>query len=87
MACGWDGDEAVQDQINASMEDAVRQARNEIRNGESAEFCEECEGEIPEARRKAVAGVQLCTSCQSKAEAENAHRSMVNRRSGQLPYI
>lgn len=30
----------------------------------SAEFCEECGDQIPEARRKAIQGVQLCVHCQ-----------------------
>lgn len=34
----------------------------------SAEECEECGDEIPEARRKAVPGVQLCVFCQEKHE-------------------
>jgi phage/conjugal plasmid C-4 type zinc finger TraR family protein len=34
----------------------------------SAEECEECGDEIPEARRKAVPGVQFCVFCQEKLE-------------------
>lgn len=34
----------------------------------SAEECEECGDEIPEARRQAVPGVQLCVFCQEKLE-------------------
>jgi len=34
----------------------------------SAEECEECGDEIPEARRKAVPGCQLCVFCQEKLE-------------------
>ncbi len=34
----------------------------------SAEFCEECGEEIPEARRIAVPGVQLCIFCKEKSE-------------------
>ena len=39
--------------------------------GESLESCEACEAcgrEIPQARRKAVAGVKLCVGCQSELE-------------------
>jgi len=54
MAVGWAQDGAVQDQIDASVEDAVAQARNGLRKGESLTHCEECGEEIPEARRKAV---------------------------------
>jgi len=34
----------------------------------SAEECEECGDEIPEARRRVVPGVQLCVFCQEKHE-------------------
>ena len=34
----------------------------------SAEECEECGDEIPEARRRAVPGVQFCVFCQEKHE-------------------
>ncbi|QCR38021.1 hypothetical protein C1N62_17930 (plasmid) [Nissabacter sp. SGAir0207] len=35
----------------------------------SAFFCEDCEGVIPEARRRAVMGVVTCVSCQATREA------------------
>lgn len=34
----------------------------------SAEFCEECGEEIPQARRVAVPGVKFCVFCQEKSE-------------------
>jgi len=36
--------------------------------GESAHECGDCGSEIPEARRKAVPGCQLCIECQSRQE-------------------
>ena len=39
----------------------------------SAEFCEECGEDIPEARRKLVPGVQLCIHCQTKLERIRAN--------------
>jgi phage/conjugal plasmid C-4 type zinc finger TraR family protein len=36
----------------------------------SAEWCEDCGAEIPEARRKAVPGVQLCVDCQGEIERQ-----------------
>ncbi len=80
MAGGWARDGAVQDQIDASVEDAVKQARSNIPSGESAEFCEECDSLIPELRRKAIPGVQLCISCQSTFEAQEASSGGINRR-------
>ena len=35
----------------------------------SRERCEECDEDIPEARRKAVPGVRLCIYCQTHADA------------------
>ncbi|UZE95975.1 DksA/TraR family C4-type zinc finger protein [Alkalimarinus alittae] len=80
MAGGWARDGAVQDQIDANVEDAVTQARRNIQSGESAKFCEECGKAIPEARRKAVSGVQLCVSCQSSAEGKEPSSGGINRR-------
>ena len=65
MAGGWSRDGAVQDQIDASVEDAVRAARGQLGKGESATHCDECEAPIPEARRAAVPGVRLCVPCRS----------------------
>jgi phage/conjugal plasmid C-4 type zinc finger TraR family protein len=80
MAGGWARDGAVQDQIDASVEDAVELARSNIKSGKSAKICEECESTIPEARRTAIPGVQLCISCQSNAEAKIAITGGINRR-------
>ncbi|MDX1514349.1 MAG: DksA/TraR family C4-type zinc finger protein [Gammaproteobacteria bacterium] len=68
MAGGWAKDGAVQDQIDASVEDAVRRARSRLPTGESLKQCAECGAEIPEARRKAVPGVRLCVDCQSEVD-------------------
>ena len=80
MAGGWARDGAVQDQIDASVEDAVARARSRLTSGDSAEFCEECDAPIPEARREAIPGVKLCINCQSKAEEKKAASGGVNRR-------
>lgn len=80
MAGGWARDGAVQDQIDASVEDGVKRARARIRQGESFEECAECGEAIPEARRKAVPGVHLCLSCQEEADSSIAAGSGQNRR-------
>ena len=59
MAGGFAKDGAVQEQIDATIEDAVKRARSEIPKGESLTHCEECDAEIPEARREAVPGVRV----------------------------
>ncbi len=80
MAGGWSRDGAVQDQIDASVEEAVERARRGLAHGNSARVCEECGEKIPEARRKAIPGVQLCISCQSALEKEEADKPGINRR-------
>ncbi len=79
MAGGWSRDGAVQDQIDASVEDAIARARGRLPQGESLSRCEECDAEIPEARRRAVPGVRLCVACQSEQDAAGAF-SAYNRR-------
>lgn len=34
----------------------------------SAKWCDECGDRIPDARRRAVPGTQLCAACQSREE-------------------
>jgi phage/conjugal plasmid C-4 type zinc finger TraR family protein len=80
MATGWAGDTAVQDQIDATVDDAVKRARSRLAKGPSLERCEECDNPIPEARRKAVPGVRLCVTCQDAADRDEASHSGYNRR-------
>lgn len=80
MAGGFAKDGAVQDQIDASIEDAVRHARRQIPKGDGLEHCEECGASIPEARRNALPGVRLCVTCQAEADEENRFRTSLNRR-------
>ncbi|TDJ26695.1 MAG: DksA/TraR family C4-type zinc finger protein [Gammaproteobacteria bacterium] len=80
MAGGWSRDGAVQDQIDASVEDAVELARSRLPRGEGLLHCEECETEIPPARRKAIPGIRLCVSCQSDLDEQQARFGGFNRR-------
>jgi phage/conjugal plasmid C-4 type zinc finger TraR family protein len=80
MATGWAGDGAVQDQIDATVDDAVSRARRQLRKGSGLLRCEECDAEIPEARRKAVPGVRLCVACQELHDREQASAGIFNRR-------
>lgn len=80
MAVGWARDGAVQDQIDATVEDAVARARGRIAKGEGLTHCEDCGEEIPEARRRAVPGVRRCVACQAEADAERIEQSLYNRR-------
>jgi phage/conjugal plasmid C-4 type zinc finger TraR family protein len=80
MASGWAPDGAVQDQIDASVNDAVKQARSRLPKGEGLSHCEECDAEIPQARRKAIPGVRLCVGCQSKLDEQQSSNQGYNRR-------
>ena len=80
MAGGWSRDGAVQDQIDASIEDEVKRARRGLGKGESASVCEQCGCAIPEQRRKAIAGVRFCVECQSALEKEEVPLGGINRR-------
>ncbi|SDO71641.1 DksA/TraR family C4-type zinc finger protein [Desulforhopalus singaporensis] len=79
MAVGWAGDGAVQEQIDATVESAVQLARSRMPQGQSLTHCAECEAPIPEARRKAVPGVQYCIECQSELEKNQKAASLFNR--------
>lgn len=80
MAGGWAKDGAVQEQIDASVEDAVRIARQQLPKGESLETCEECGVDIPEPRRTAIPGVRYCVPCQQNLEKESVVFNGINRR-------
>ena len=79
MAGGWSKDGAVQEQIDASIDDAVKQARSKIPTGASAEFCDECDQEIPMARRNAIPGVRYCVPCQLEID-KTIDNGGINRR-------
>jgi len=80
MASGWARDGAIQDQIDASVEDAVKAARDRLGTGESLMHCEQCNDVIPEARRKALPGIRLCVGCQSNLENQQTNQAGINRR-------
>ena len=80
MANGWARDGAVQDQIDASVEDAIRQARGRLGGGVSLSHCVDCGTAIPEARRLAVAGVRLCVTCQQAQDKDSRVFAGYNRR-------
>ncbi len=61
MAGGWSTDGAVQDQIDATVEDAIRRARSELPHGESLGKCEECDSENVIYQE----GCLICTDCGS----------------------
>jgi len=80
MASGWAQDGAVQEQIDASVDDAVRLAKSRLPRGEGLSHCEECDAPIPEARRRAIPGVRCCVGCQARLEKQQTNPSAFNRR-------
>ena len=80
MAGGWSRDGAVQDQIDASVEDAVNLVRSRLPSGESLTHCEECGAAFPKARQVAVPGVRLCVKCQEEQDKDEMVFTTINRR-------
>jgi phage/conjugal plasmid C-4 type zinc finger TraR family protein len=80
MAGGWARDGATQEQIDATVEDAVKQIRASIPKGQSLMHCKKCDAEIPRARREAVPGVRFCIYCQSRHEKQQSALTGINRR-------
>ena len=80
MASGWAQDGAVQEQIDASVDDAVQLAQSRLPSGEGLSHCEECDAEIPAARRRAIPGIRRCLSCQAQSEQRQTAACTYNRR-------
>lgn len=81
MAGGWARDGAVQEQIEASIQDELaRMKRPGAAQRPSRTHCIECEEPIPEARREAIPGVSLCIDCQQERDASFRPRGGINRR-------
>ncbi len=80
MATGWAGEGAVNEQIEATVKDAVERARSRLPQGPSLTHCAECGEPIPEGRRVAVPGVRLCLTCQQATDATAGNVSGYNRR-------
>ena len=83
MAGGFTRDGAVQEQIDASVDDAVARARSRLRQNASAEsrtHCVDCEREIPPPRRAALPGVQRCVACQETQDQTDKQHALFNRR-------
>jgi phage/conjugal plasmid C-4 type zinc finger TraR family protein len=80
MATGWAGDGAVQDQIDATVKDAIVRARSRLPQGKGLARCEECDERIPAARRQALPGVRLCIACQDARDREQSGAAGYNRR-------
>jgi len=81
MAGGWARDGAVNEQIEASVNDELARLRaRKAQVGESLTHCAECEEPIPDARRIAIPGVKLCIDCMQERDQAHNLRGGINRR-------
>ena len=80
MATGWAAEGAVQEQIDATVKDAIDRAKSLLPQGPGLPHCAECGNEIPAARRAAIPGVRFCLSCQEAHDQELARFTGYNRR-------
>ena len=80
MATGWAKEGAVQDQIDATVTDAIRRTQSRLPQGPALSHCAECGVEIPQSRRDAVPGVRLCIACQDAQDRDSGAFSGYNRR-------
>jgi phage/conjugal plasmid C-4 type zinc finger TraR family protein len=80
MATGWAGEGAVQQQIDASVEEAIEHARAQLPSGDSRTNCADCAAEIPLARREALPGVRFCVRCQAALDEQRSPSAGYNRR-------
>lgn len=80
MASGWANDDAVNEQINSTIEDAIARARGEIPRGES---WMNVKSAVPPSRRpvgKPFPGVRLCIHCQQEKDLQKPAYTGYNRR-------
>ncbi|OCG02979.1 DksA/TraR family C4-type zinc finger protein [Gilliamella sp. wkB112] len=83
MASGWASDDAVNQQIDGTIADAIDNARRQLnQNSLSASYCSECGDPIPEARRLALSGVQYCIHCQQQIDKQLANATALYNRRG-----
>lgn len=80
MATGWAAEGAVQDQIDATVKDAVERVKSRLPQGQGLTHCAECGCEIPKPRRDAIPGVRLCLACQDAADRAASSFAGYNRR-------
>jgi len=80
VATGWANEGAVQEQIDATVKDAVSLAQSRLPHGPGLTHCAECGVEIPQARREAIPGVRMCLTCQDNHDRDMARSAGYNRR-------
>ena len=85
MATGWAKEGAVQEQIDATVKDAIDRAKSQLPTGPSLMHCADCGKEIPEARRVADSrGATLCQLPGNRGQGQRARcRIQPARQQGQ----
>lgn len=63
---GYGGPDDEAERAIIRVEEQIALARSLLPKGESRPNCLECSDPIPEARRKALPGVQYCVVCQAE---------------------
>ena len=67
-----DSMDLVQQRVEEQRQRHIDSARSRI-TAPSRFICEECDAPIPEARRIAILGVELCVTCQQITELKSKH--------------
>ena len=81
MANGFTKDGGVQEQIDATIDDAIVRARSKLHHQlNTTEYCIECGEQIPLGRCQALPGVELCIQCQSEKDDNEKALNLFNRR-------
>ena len=79
MATGWAGDGAVQDQIDATVKDAVERAKRLLPSGPGRRIASIVAPRFPRHGARRLPACDLCVACQ-EAEDKDAAFSGYNRR-------
>ena len=79
MANGWGPEGGIQDQIDATVTDALSAARSRLPSGHGTVECEVCGEEIPLRRRQAIPSVRTCIACQSERDKRPAFPTSTRR--------
>lgn len=72
MAVGWGAADGFQDQIEQTLKDRMAVARLGLM-GQGQKFCDDCDNEIPEARRKVYPSAIRCVRCQTIFERSHKY--------------
>nr|WP_310615699.1 TraR/DksA C4-type zinc finger protein [Pantoea cypripedii] len=73
-------DEMAQASTALFIQRGIDTIRAQVHSGKpSKAFCESCGADIPDARQRAVPGVELCAGCQDVKERKDRHHAVGSR--------